>query len=167
MSKVHKLKVFDASNETYYKPESPEVSSKTNGKNIPSNADKGTIQFMPKSRLPELLDQARDTGLSYRDIQRRAGGPKVVSLGTLNDLHKGKYQNLSLNKILALARGLGLSPSVVFEAAIGRESKDLKNESMRQLLEDYSQLPARDRDEIKPILEMLRADIQRRLHRDT
>ena len=121
---------------------------------------------MPKSRLPELIDKAKASGLSYRDIQRRAGGEGQIAVSTIQLAHKGVADNLTLNKILALAKGLGESATVVFEAAIGKSSNGVKDESTRQFLEDFSRLPARDKQELAPTLEMLKAEVQRRLDRN-
>ena len=144
------------------------MSTKTNRKVVQSYTVEAKIDSMPKSRLPELIEKARNTGLSFRDIQRRAGGSDRISLSTINAAHKGSAaaDNLSLNKILALAKGLGESPTVVFEAAIGKTSTGIRDESMRQLLEDFGRLPNRDKDELKPILEMFRAEVQKRLDRN-
>lgn len=126
------------------------------------------IASMPKSRLPELIDKAKEAGLSYRDIQRRAGGEKQIAHSTLYSAHKGESENLTLKKILALAKGLGESPITVFEAAMGKTPTDLKDESVRQVLEDFSRLPAKDQNDplLRAILEMFRTEIQKRLDRD-
>jgi hypothetical protein len=121
---------------------------------------------MPKSRLPELIDKAKAAGLSYRDIQRRAGGETQIAHSTLYSAHKGDSDNLTLNKLLALARGLGESPITVFEAAIGKPSTGIKDDSLRQLVEDFARLPARDRDELRIMIEMLRTEVQNRLDRN-
>lgn len=123
---------------------------------------------MPKSRLPELIEEAKSAGLSYRDIQRRAGGASQIAISTIQLAHTGQADNLTFKKILALARGLGKSPIVVFEAALGKTSTGIKDESVRQVLEDFSQLPAKDQNDplLKAILEMFRTEIQKRLDRD-
>lgn len=120
---------------------------------------------MPKSRLPELIQKALDSGLSFRDIRRRSGDK--VPLSSLNAFHKGRpaEPNLTTETICALAKGLGESPVTVFEAAIGRSVTGVKDESLRQTLEDFSSLPAKDRDELRLTIEMLKAEIQRRLDR--
>lgn len=121
---------------------------------------------MPKSRLPELIDKAKSAGLSYRDIQRRAGGESQIAVSTIQLIHKGQSDNLTLNKIMALARGLGESPTVVFEAAIGRSSNAIKDDAMRQFLEDFARLPARGNEDLKGMVELLKTEIQKRLDRD-
>src|SRR6185369_15331969 len=98
---------------------------------------------MPKSRLPDLIDKAKATGLSYRDIQRRAGGETQIAVSTIQLAHKGVADNLTLNKILALAKGLGESATVVFEAAIGKPSGSVRDETFRQFLDDFSRLSVR------------------------
>jgi transcriptional regulator with XRE-family HTH domain len=142
------------------------VSRVSNKKIIQSYSAEVTISDMPKSRLPDLIDKAKATGLSYRDIQRRAGGESQIAVSTIQLAHKGQSDNLTLNKILALARGLGESPTVVFEAAIGKVSTGVRDESFRQLLEDFARLRPRDKDELAPIFEMLRTEIQKRLDRN-
>lgn len=122
---------------------------------------------MPKSRLPELIEKAKSAGLSYRDIQRRAGGESQIAVSTIQLAHTGQADNLTLSKILALARGLGESPIVVFEAAMGKISTGSQDESFSQLLEDFTNLPTRDKNELTVVLEMLRTEIQKRLDRDT
>ena len=123
---------------------------------------------MPKSRLPELIDKAKASGLSYRDIQRRAGGEKQIAHSTLYAAHKGESENLTLKKVLALAKGLGESPITVFEAAIGKSATELKDETVRQVLEDFSRLSLKDQNDplLRAILEMFRTEIQKRLDRD-
>lgn len=139
----------------------------SNRKIIQSYSSQVRIQPMPKSRLPELIDKAKSAGLSYRDIQRRAGGDSQIAVSTIQLAHKGIADNLTLNKILALAKGLGESATVVFEAAIGRPSNGgVKDESFRQLLEDFSRLPARDKEDLRTIIEMLKQEVQKRLDRD-
>ena len=125
-----------------------------------------TMLRMAKSRLPELIEKARKSGLTFRDIQRRSGGQ--LPLSSLNAWHKGRppNPNLTVETILALARGMGESPGIVFEAVIGKTSTALKDESMEQLLEDFGRLSPRDREELRVIIEMLRTEIQKRLDRD-
>lgn len=142
------------------------MSRLSNEKVIQSYTSEVRIAVMPKSRLPELIDKAKASGLSYRDIQRRAGGEGQIAVSTIQLAHKGVADNLTLNKILALAKGLGESATVVFEAAIGKSSNGVKDESTRQFLEDFSRLPARDKQELAPTLEMLKAEVQRRLDRN-
>lgn len=160
--------MFGQSNDAYYKSLAGYVSILSNKKVVLLNSVSVRIESMPKSRLPELIDKARASGLSYRDIQRRAGGEKQIAHSTLYAAHKGESENLTLKKILALARGLGESPVTVFEAAIGKTQTELKDESVRQVLEDFSQLPARDQNDplLRAIVEMLRSEIQKRLDRN-
>src|SRR5690349_8830855 len=144
------------------------VSSKTYKKNIVTYAMDVKIIRMPKSRLPELIDKARDSGLTFRDIRRRSGDQ--IPLSTLNALHKNKppNPNLTIETILALAKGLGESPAVVFEAAIGRVAKGITDETVSQIFEDFCRLTAKEREDPKlmVILEMLNTEIQKRLDRD-
>ena len=121
---------------------------------------------VPKSRLPELIEKAKKSGLTFRDIQRRSGGQ--LPLSSLNAWHKGRppNPNLTVETILALAKGTGESPTVVFEAVIGKSSSTIKDETMEQLLEDFGRLSPRDREDLRLIINMLKTEIQNRLDRD-
>jgi hypothetical protein len=52
---------------------------------------------------------------------------------------------------------------VIFEAAIGKVTTGVKDESFRQLVEDFERMRSRDKDDLAPILEMLKTEIQKRL----
>ena len=120
-----------------------------------------TVRLMARTGLPQLIDKALASGLSFRDIHRRAGG--TPSLSTLNLLHKGRQTNLTVESVVALAKGLGESPTVVFEAAVGRSPNVIRDESLKQILEDFAKLPARERDELEVLIESLKHQIQVRL----
>lgn len=158
--------MFSESNGTYYRARGDDLSIVSNKKVIKSYSSEVRISSMPKSRLPELIDKAKSAGLSYRDIQRRAGGESQIAVSTIQSAHKGIADNLTLNKILALAKGLGESATVVFEAAIGRTSNGVKDETFRQLLDDFSHLPVRDKEDLRTIMEMLKQEVQKRLDRN-
>lgn len=141
------------------------MSSRTDKKIIQTYRVEAKISPVPKTRLAELIEKALRSGLTFRDIRRRSGNQ--ITLGSLNTWHKGeKNPNLTTASVQALAKGLGESPTTVFEAVIGREPKTALSDSTRQWLEDFDRLTTKDRNELKPIMEMLRADIQRRLDRD-
>lgn len=142
------------------------MSSTTDEKHILTYTLGSKILKMPKSRIPELIDKARDSGLSFRDIRRRAGGQ--IPLSTLNALHKNRppNPNLTTETILALAKGLGESPTVVFDALIGKVANGIRDESLKQFLEDFGTLSARDREELRPTIEMLKTEVQKRLDRN-
>lgn len=124
---------------------------------------------MPQSRLPELIEKARESGLTFRKIRSRSGDQ--IPLSTLNALHKNRppNPNLTIETILALAKGLGEAPSVVFEAAIGRVAPEITDETVGQLLEDLSSLSAKQREDprLVVVLEMLKTEVQRLLDSDS
>lgn len=140
------------------------MSSKTDKENNQTYKLDITISAMPKTKLAELIEKALKSGLTFRKIRSRSGNQ--ITLGSLNSWHKGeKNPNMTTASILALARGMGESPTTVFEAVIGRESKTALADATRQWLEDFEQLTVKDRNELKPTMDMLRAEIQRRLDR--
>lgn len=57
----------------------------------------------------------REKRLRLRDIERLSGGK--ISNGYISDLMAGKQSNPTIEKIHALAQGLGVHPGILFEAA--------------------------------------------------
>jgi hypothetical protein len=64
-----------------------------------------------------------------------------------------------------LAKAFGESPLVIFEAAMGRPQTQLRDESLEQLLSDFSGLSSKDRDELQYIVDHLHRQIQERKER--
>lgn len=116
--------------------------------------------------LAELIGTRVDEGvpdrMTYDDIAKRSGG--LISGNYVNELRNGRKdpRKMSVVKIIGLARAFGDSPIVIFRAAMGEPQTQILNESMQQLLSDFSELSAKDRQEIDYILNHLHAEIQRR-----
>jgi len=146
------------------------VSSKTYKENVLTYTVGAKMSSMPKSRLPELIEKARKSGLTFRDIRRRSGDQ--IPLSSHNAWHKSRppNPNLTTETICALAKGMGESPTEVFEAVIGKGTATgtIKDESLRQVLEDFGRLSSRDQNDplLRAILEMFRTEIQKRLDRN-
>ena len=62
----------------------------------------------------------RQKGLSIRDVQDRAGGPKKIAASYISRIINAKVTNLSVDKLLVLADGLGVDPFELFAAASAR-----------------------------------------------
>lgn len=140
------------------------MSSIANNKFVMANTILATLRQMPKSRLPELIaKRMEDADLSFRDVEKRSGDK--ISANYVHDLRNGKYDplNVAVSKLVALAKGLGESPIVIFEAVLGKGPNGIKDETLAQMLEDYASLPAREREELQLLIEVLREKIQERL----
>lgn len=144
------------------------MSTASNKKVWGANESETTISDMPKNtELGNLIKRVREEkGITYEEISRASGG--LISKNYVHNLEKGSLANKRMvvgsDRILGLAKGLGESPTVVFEAVIGMTPKNSlpRDETLKQMLEDYSELPSRDRDELKLLMEMLRTEIYKR-----
>ena len=78
----------------------------------------------PKSdadSLSHFVQRAiRQKDLSIRDMQDRAGGPHKIAASYISRIINAKVTNLSVDKLLVLADGLGVDPFELFAAASGR-----------------------------------------------
>ena len=61
----------------------------------------------------------RQKRLSIRDVQLRAGGERNIAASYISRITSAKVTNLSVDKLLVLARGLGVDPFELFSAASG------------------------------------------------
>jgi transcriptional regulator with XRE-family HTH domain len=64
----------------------------------------------------------RQKGLSPREVQERASNKGQIAASYISRIYNGKVTNLSVDKILILAEGLGVNPFEVFAASSGRRA---------------------------------------------
>lgn len=133
------------------------MSTLVNKKIAVANVSDIRMRRMPKQQLhplAELIAQRVDEGvvdrLTYDEVERRSGGR--ISASYVNELRNGKKDpsRLRVDKIIGLAKGLGESPVVVFEAAIGLPHTQLRDKTVEQLLADFMSLSSHDRND--PVL---------------
>lgn len=122
---------------------------------------------MPKNHpLADLIARRVDPGvpnrMTYEEIGKLSGGR--ISGNYANELRNGKKNpaSLSVRKIIGLAKAFGESPVVIFRAAMGEPQTQLRDESLEQLLNDFSDLPAKDRQELRYIVNHLHEKVQER-----
>ena len=81
----------------------------------------------PKSDLDSLslfVQRAmRQKNLSIRDIQSRAGGQDKIAASYISRIVNAKVTNLSVDKLIVLAEGLGVDPFELFAAASGQQMR--------------------------------------------
>ena len=65
----------------------------------------------------------RQKNLSIREIQERAGGADMIAASYISRIINAKVTNLSVDKLTALAEGLGVDPFELFAAASGRQPR--------------------------------------------
>lgn len=74
---------------------------------------------MPNETLSQYVDRiARQKGLNFHDIERNSGGK--ITNSYISKIISGKVTNLTADKTVALAAGLGVSPFEVFAAMCGQ-----------------------------------------------
>jgi hypothetical protein len=124
-----------------------------------------SIRQMPKVTVADLIARRVDPSvpkgsrLTYDEIAERSGGR--ISSTHVNDLkNKKKFpEKLTVEKVVGLARGLGESPVVVFEAASGDLQPGLKEPTLAKLLADFSALSPKQRENVEFAVRMLRERI--------
>ncbi len=84
----------------------------------------------PKSDLDSLSQFVqrviRQKNLSIRDIQTRAGGEDKIAASYISRIINAKVTNLSVDKLIVLAEGLGVDPFELFAAASGRQMSNAR-----------------------------------------
>lgn len=124
----------------------------------------GSIRRMAKVTLADLIARRVESApkasrLTYDEIAERSGGR--ISSTHVNDLKNlKKFANkLTVEKVVGLAKGLGESPLVVFEAACGELQTGLKDSTLAQLLADFSELTPKQRENLEFAIRLLREKI--------
>lgn len=150
------------------------MSIPANEKIATANVSDIRMRRMPKPQahpLRELIGRRVDEGvdgrLTYDEIERRSGGR--ISASYVNELRNGKKDpmRMSVVKIVGLAKAFGESPVVIFEAALGQPQTQLRDKTVEQLLTDFINLSARDREELRYIYNHFHEKVQEKLNRDT
>ena len=109
----------------------------------------------------------REKGLTLSDVERRAGGE--ISDSYVAGITSGSVRNLTLDKLKALARGLGVSEYRVIEIASGIPNPgddDFQQSDFASLFTKYKYLPEEDKRELRVLLTVLDNEIERRQMRE-
>jgi transcriptional regulator with XRE-family HTH domain len=102
--------------------------------------------------------------LSLSDVERRTKG--AISDSYLSYIIQEKGGNLTVRKLKVLAQGLGEPEVVIFEAASGIsliEATGPGASEFAHIMAKYNLLTDRDKMELRPTLQLLFREIERRL----
>lgn len=139
------------------------VAAANNGTSKMRDMPRKEAEIHPLARLiASRVDEGVANRMTYDEVAKRSGNR--ISGNYVNELRNGKKtpSKLSVSKIVGLAKAFGESAVVVFRAAMGEPQTQIRDESLEQLLNDFSELSARDRQELRYIVDHLHAQIQER-----
>lgn len=112
-----------------------------------------------------LLRICNEQNISFREVVRRAERKGYdITHGYISRIVSGAAQNISVDKLQALAAGLNRPEEEVFAVARGgRTEEKIKDAAASALLYKYQQLSDRDKTEIETLLRALDREIEDRL----
>lgn len=117
--------------------------------------------------IKESLDKyvrriIREKGLSLSDVERRAGGD--ISDSYVAGITNGNVRNLTLDKLKALARGLGIPEYKLIAVAsgFGAEEPEFQESDFATLFSKYRYLSDADKREVEVLLAVLDHELERR-----
>jgi transcriptional regulator with XRE-family HTH domain len=119
--------------------------------------------------MPEILSDyvrrvMKEKNLTFKQAEKRSR--RSISTGTLNDIIQGRNTNPTVAILKGLARGLGVSEDEVFTVARGLRidhQREFDESDIAALFYKYRQLSERNKKELRPILEVIDHEIERRL----
>ncbi len=122
---------------------------------------------MPRQTLQAYLKKVmEDAGLSLRDVERRSKSARGhISNGYVNDILQGDAKNPTLDKLEALARGIGRPVDELIDVILGRvktEDPSIQTSEIGGLIKDFNELSESDQKELRPSVEMLVKEIRSR-----
>jgi len=116
-----------------------------------------------RESLEDFVRRVRkEKGLSTPDIERISGG--TITDGYVSQIENGYIKNVSPEKLIALAKGLGVSEEEIF--AVARQKPlgaDAEDEELQVLFYRYKTLSKKDKEELKSVWGMVKAEVDRRL----
>lgn len=108
-----------------------------------------------------------EKGLSHVKVAQRAkrlGGK--LSAGYVNSIIQGHVSNPGIETLKQLALGLGEPEEELFEVARGKQLSDdanYKESYFATIYAEFRRLPEADKRELRPMIELIKKEIQRRL----
>lgn len=119
----------------------------------------------PKAKtISEYVRRVLDENeLSQHDVERRSQGR--ITNSYLSKLLSGSATNLTVEKLKALADGLGVSHAQIAEVAFelkGSLTQDREEEEFKALFERFRHLSAEQKSELRVLIEMVDHEIDRR-----
>jgi len=106
----------------------------------------------------------RERGLSLKDVVRRSEGR--ISNGYVSQIENRYYINPTRDKLIALAKGLGVSEDEVFSVARGKslsEDPDYKTWKYAALFDDAKRLTPEKMKRFETIMDIARREVTRML----
>lgn len=119
----------------------------------------------------DLADYVRrvmsETRLSYRDVEEAAARKNQhISNGYVSKIVSGAAQNISIDKLRALAAGLNRPEEEVFAVARGGRTEDkIKDALASAMFFKYAQLGEEDKEALATLLRALDREIEERLQK--
>lgn len=114
-----------------------------------------------------ILKVLQDDEISYQDIVRRAErkGYKITH-SYISKIISGAAQNISVDKLRALAAGLNRPEEEVFAVARGgRTEEKIKDALASAMFYKYQQLEEEDKEALSTLLRALDREIEERLQK--
>lgn len=104
----------------------------------------------------------KEKNLSLSDVEQRANGR--ISDSYICNISSGNIGSLTVTKLKALARGLGVPEDELFAVARGvsPEQDAMQGSAFAMLFDKYKGLSSEDKREVEPLLKVLDNELERR-----
>jgi transcriptional regulator with XRE-family HTH domain len=107
----------------------------------------------------------KEKGLTLAEVRRRAGGE--ISTAYICEISHGSLTSLTIKKLQALARGLGVLEDEIFAVARGAappNNDEFYESRFAALFAEYQQLAEADKKVVRVLLEAVEREIEWRRH---
>jgi transcriptional regulator with XRE-family HTH domain len=124
---------------------------------VPDKTIETLAEFVKRVRLSK--------GLTLPDVERQSGGQ--ITNGYVSRIENGQSLNPSVDKLKALAKGLRIKESELFDVAQGKvktvKPSGLSDDSeFASITLGFQELSEADKTTLRPLLQMLRREIEER-----
>jgi len=126
---------------------------------------------MAKKQKEDLADFVRrvlkEKGLTTRDVEQRAKRKgKQINNGHVSRIVSRTATNLTVDKLKALAFGLGVREKEIFDHVLSdplESNSDFQVSDFALLFDKYEDLPEGDKKEVQVLIKAIEYEIERRL----
>lgn len=125
------------------------------------------LSVMKKNRKEDLADYLRrvleEKRLTLREVEERSG--RRITHGYLSRILNRTVRNLTVDKLKALAKGLGVPEVEVFTAARGASpdlDPEVKKSRLGALFYKFDTLSEEDKRVVEALMETIEREIERR-----
>lgn len=107
-----------------------------------------------------IRTQLNNKNLSYRKVAEKSGG--LITHSTVGDIINEKVNSITVDVIIALSKGIGITEQELFDAARGKSPDALRiaDERFEYISKAYAKISDEKKESLEPLISVLEVTLQ-------